>query len=900
MKKLLAILSLAIMCSSMSAQYCYWATDFGGANNEENHGMTVDVNGNVIVTGEFSSPSITIGSYTLVNNNANSTDYYIAKYDNNGNVLWAQRTGRSIDDVGKCVVTDAAGNIYVAGYFGTDTIFFGSLYAVNSAYGNMDMFLVKYNANGVPQWVKKSSGTNDEVPYEMTIDGSGNIVVCGKYGAASMTVGTTTITNPGFGSNIFVASWNANGNFNWLKGAGRANDDQAWGISSDNANGIYVTGYFRSDTLFFGSQYAVNNQNGNEDMFVAKLDNAGNAVYVRAIGGDDADFGTGIVADPSGNCYITGKWRSTSITVGTSTYSAPNNFDLLFVKFDPSGNVVWSHRTTGSAQDDSRGIDIDANGDVYACGEFEGNLTFATNSFTQYAGGDDVYIVKYNSAGVEQWATNLQCQGSGACYNIDVAGVNDFYISGYHQSSNFWFGSTSLLSVGGYDSYLAHIYSFATAITSSANITCFGANDGTATVTPSGGFSPYTYTWSNNGSTTATASAMSPGYDTAVVTDANGCVSLSVILITQPTQLATTVTHLDVDCALAQQGSATVTASGGTPSYTYAWSGGGTTAVIANLSPATYTITVTDANGCTDVDSAVVAAVPTPVAPICMVTVDSASQHNIIMWDETGFGNVDSFIVYREIATNDYRRIGARALEDSSYFIDTVRTLYAPNTGDPNNGTYRYKIQVLDTCGQLSLMSPYHNTIYIINTAGTFSWPSLYTIEGGPNPVTNYVLWRDNNSDGNWVPVASVAGTQYVVSDPNYATYAATGTWRVQTLWSISCTPTARYADPSAQTNWNSSFSNMQGQAILLNTETHPATPVVTIYPTVTDGIFTLSTDSYIGATVEVYSSVGELISVTQATSSSMQLDLCGNAAGVYFVTVKSPMGVVTQKVIKQ
>ncbi len=901
MKKLIAILSLIVMCSTVNAQFCYWATDFGGSNNEENRGMTVDVNGNVIVTGEFSSSSITIGSYVLANANTGSTDYYIAKYDNMGNVLWAQRTGQNIDDIGRCVTTDAAGNIYVAGYFGTDTIFFGSLFAVNSMYGNMDMFLVKYNTNGVPQWVTSSSGSSDEIPYAMTIDGSGNIVVVGKhYSSATMTVGTTTISGVGSGTNMFISSWDANGNHNWLRGAGRTGDDEAWGIDSDGGSGIYVTGFFRSDTLYMGTQYAVNNQNGNEDMFVAKLDIAGNPVYVKSFGGDDSDFGTDVAVDAAGNCYVSGKWRSSSITIGTNTYTSPNNYDLLFFKLDASGSVVWSRRPAGSAQDDSRGIDIDANGDVYASGEFEGNLVFTTNSFTQYGGGDDVYIVKYNSAGVEQWATNLQCQGGGACYNIEVVGVNDFYISGFHQSTNFWFGPTNLISAGGFDSYLAHIYSFTTAITSSTNITCFGANDGAATVTPQGGFTPYTYSWINNGATTQTASGMNPGHDTAVVTDANGCTSMAIILITQPTQLTTSVTHLDVDCALAQQGSATVAAGGGTPGYSYSWSNGDTTVAIANLSAATYSVTVTDANGCTLMDSAVILAVPVPIAPICMVTVDSASQYNIVMWDETGFANADSFIVYREISTNDYRRIGARALTDSSYFIDTVRTLYAPNTGDPNNGTYRYKLQVRDTCGQYSVMSDFHNTIYIINSTGTFSWPQLYTIENGPNPVTNYVLWRDNLTNGTWVPVASVAGTQQVVSDPAYATYAATGTWRVQTLWSISCTPSARYADPSIQSNWNSSFSNMQGQAILLNTDVQTAAPVVNIYPTVTDGIFTVNTDSYNNATVEVYSSVGELVVSSQLTSASTQLDLSGNAAGIYFVTVKSADGVVTQKVIIQ
>ncbi|MCC7301902.1 MAG: T9SS type A sorting domain-containing protein [Bacteroidia bacterium] len=175
--------------------------------------------------------------------------------------------------------------------------------------------------------------------------------------------------------------------------------------------------------------------------------------------------------------------------------------------------------------------------------------------------------------------------------------------------------------------------------------------------------------------------------------------------------------------------------------------------------------------------------------PICLVTVDSLSQYNVIMWDKTGYNNVDSFIVFREITTNNYQPIGRVSFDSLSLFIDTTSTLYFPNTGNPNTGTYRYKLGAVDTCRNLGQLGPYHNTIYISNNAGTFSWTQLYTIEGSGNPVNAYVLMRDDFSNGNWQAINSVAGTQQTIIDPAYAAWVATASWRVQTLWNISCVP---------------------------------------------------------------------------------------------------------------
>ncbi|MFH1320920.1 MAG: SprB repeat-containing protein [Bacteroidota bacterium] len=139
-------------------------------------------------------------------------------------------------------------------------------------------------------------------------------------------------------------------------------------------------------------------------------------------------------------------------------------------------------------------------------------------------------------------------------------------------------------------------------ITSSTDITCYGANDGSATVTSSGGIAPYTYLW-NDGmtQTTTMATSLSPGNYTVTVTDANGCITTASVMITEPPLLIASITSItNISCNGLCDGSATLTASGGTPPYTYFWNTTpfqtGTTAT--GLCPGNYTVSVVDANDC--------------------------------------------------------------------------------------------------------------------------------------------------------------------------------------------------------------------------------------------------------------------------------------------------------------
>ncbi len=138
-------------------------------------------------------------------------------------------------------------------------------------------------------------------------------------------------------------------------------------------------------------------------------------------------------------------------------------------------------------------------------------------------------------------------------------------------------------------------------ITASSNVSCFNGSNGSATVTPTGGTPVFTYLWLPGGNTNAASTGLSAGTYSVTVTDSNGCTSTASIKITEPPRLTAIISaHTYVECNGGNNGSATVTAGGGTPSYTYLWTpGGNTTSLYTGLSVGIYTVTVTDSNGCT-------------------------------------------------------------------------------------------------------------------------------------------------------------------------------------------------------------------------------------------------------------------------------------------------------------
>ena len=162
---------------------------------------------------------------------------------------WARSGGGSGSDEGLHVATDQSGNIYVSGLFSSTPITFGSI-TMNTV-GSNDIFLTKYDASGNVMWAKSIGGNLSENSTDIVTDFSNNIFWAGYFYSDSITIGTTTIMNPGmFGT--FLVKYDSSGNIIWVRnpvsGEGMFNK-----ITTDNAGNIFATGGYYSSTITFGS-----------------------------------------------------------------------------------------------------------------------------------------------------------------------------------------------------------------------------------------------------------------------------------------------------------------------------------------------------------------------------------------------------------------------------------------------------------------------------------------------------------------------------------------------------------------------------------------------------------------------------------------------------------------------
>ena len=155
----------------------------------------------------------------------------------------------------------------------------------------------------------------------------------------------------------------------------------------------------------------------------------------------------------------------------------------------------------------------------------------------------------------------------------------------------------------------------------STDISCFGYCDGSAFSMPSGGTSPYSYLWSN-GNITDNISALCAGAYVVNITDANNCVNIETVVISEPFLLSTSINVTDETAAL-NDGSANAIVLGGVSPYSYSWSNGSATNPNLNLSPGLYTVDVIDANGCIVSTSVTVNA----YTPTDIIDIENASKN---------------------------------------------------------------------------------------------------------------------------------------------------------------------------------------------------------------------------------------------------------------------------------
>ena len=207
--------------------------------------IAADAAGNAYVLGTFSDTTIAFGNNMIYNIDAVSwtPDLFLVKYDMNGNIQWAQGIGGSDSDEDGSIAADPWGNLYICGFYFSNTIDIGGFVLNNSTFGGADYFAAKYDSAGNAQWARDADGFLQ--PYAIAADVHGNCYVTGffqiyaSFGADTLFEDTTGGFTYG---DIYIVRYDGNGNPAWQISSNGNHGDEGSAITTDANNNVYVCG----------------------------------------------------------------------------------------------------------------------------------------------------------------------------------------------------------------------------------------------------------------------------------------------------------------------------------------------------------------------------------------------------------------------------------------------------------------------------------------------------------------------------------------------------------------------------------------------------------------------------------------------------------------------------------
>ncbi len=388
-----------------SAGNFLWAKSFGGNSRDLGNSISIDASGNLYTTGFFEGTvDFDPGAGTANLTPVGLRDIYVQKLDTAGNFLWAKSFGGNFRDFGSSICIDASGNVYTLGYFSGTVDFDPGMGITNlTSIGQEDIFIQKMDSVGNFLWARSFGGNSADIGHSIGIDASGNVYNVGHFrGTADFDpgAGTTNHTSTGV-QDIYVQKMDSTGNFLWVRTFGGISADIANSISIDASGNLYTTGLFQG-TVDFNPDTAIVNLTsaGSEDIFVQKMDSAGNFLWAKSFGGNSTDFGNSISLDTSGNSYTTGYFNGTADFdpgSGTASLTSAGSQDIYVQKMDSAGNFLWAKSFGGNSTDLGSSILVDASGNIYTTGKFDKIANFDPGVGTtnlSSLGQEDIFVQK--------------------------------------------------------------------------------------------------------------------------------------------------------------------------------------------------------------------------------------------------------------------------------------------------------------------------------------------------------------------------------------------------------------------------------------------------------------------------------------------------------------------------
>lgn len=365
-----------------------WAKQVISDNMIEIRSITKDASNNIIITGMYQGNlTFDVNQSSTSFTSVGSSDFFVAKYNTIGNVLWAYSFGASSEDESYSVNTDNLGNIYLTGYY-RGTIDFDpgvavfNMTSIGASSSNPNTFILKLNTSGQFVWAKQFTGG---VNYSMssTVSTNGDVFVGGAFNG-------TIDFDPGSGVNNLT----------------------------DASPGNY------------------------EDFFICKLSSSGNFVWVKQMTNSDWSYIQSMELDFTGNLLFSGGYRGTlDFDPGPGTYelTSAGNYDIYVTKLDATGNFLWAKTTPGSGSDYCNSMCVSSNNSVYLGGYFTGTVDFdpGSSNYNVTSQQKDMFILKLDSNGEFLWVEIPEGTSYEEISSISMIPTvqDEIYFTGFFNSS---------------------------------------------------------------------------------------------------------------------------------------------------------------------------------------------------------------------------------------------------------------------------------------------------------------------------------------------------------------------------------------------------------------------------------------------------------------------------------
>lgn len=450
--KLILVIVLTLTLNQTKAQQFNWAKRVGQISFDDSYTMALD-NDNCVYIGGYYNGTVDFdpgpGVFNLTPTNQGGSEAYVLKLDSAGNFMMAFSFGGLADDEVRCINVDNDKNIYVSGTY-KDTADFDpgpGVYNLNPT-GNESVYIAKYDSTGALVWAKNIAATFHVYASGMDIDQAGSVYVTGNFiDTVDFDPGPNVfqlVTNSMY--DAYILKLNNNGDFCFAYDIGQTTFDLGYDIKTDNFGHVYTLGTYRLTVDFNPGIDTFNiTSKGYDDVFLLKMDTAGNFIWAKSYGGLSYDYGRSLDIDGAGNIVMTGSFSDIADFnpgpgVFNLTQSGIAGEDIFVSKLDSVGNFLWAKQFGGVGAGFGAAVATDIIGNVYSTGHFDGVTDFNPGpgvlNFT-YSGlsGGDIYVVKLEASGNFAWAKQVGGPTYDYGYAIEPDALGNVYYTGFFEGT---------------------------------------------------------------------------------------------------------------------------------------------------------------------------------------------------------------------------------------------------------------------------------------------------------------------------------------------------------------------------------------------------------------------------------------------------------------------------------